>query len=413
MKRDIGEAGDPSSTSSLHNLIYLHDAPVPASAANSVQVVRMCQAFRRAGANVKLIALSGAADGNVGFPEIARFYGLEDDAPFEFRTVRISSLPGWKLLLGVIGALERSHAERPVVYTRSISAATSAACLGKPVALEMHQPISAHASYAKRFERLIRRSAFRHLIVISEALKHDYLKYAPDLAGRILVAHDGANVVNDRVSPTPLDGDFKVGYVGHLYPGKGMEVIERLAPICPWATFHIVGGTEECVINWRGRLAKETNVVLHGHVPPADAASYIAAMDVVVAPYLRVVKGSGGGSQDLAAWMSPLKLFEYMAHGKAILASDLPVLREVLTNRMNALLRPPEDIAGWAADLKELCENSALKTALGDAARADLETNYTWSRRAKSILEAVYSSTSEGISRSSLPNSGIVGEEVL
>jgi glycosyltransferase involved in cell wall biosynthesis len=112
-------------------------------------------------------------------------------------------------------------------------------------------------------------------------------------------------------------------------------------------------------------------------------------MDAVLAPYLRVVHGVGGGGGNLAAWMSPLKIFEYMAAGKPILSSDLPVLREVLRDGENAMLRAPEDIEGWATALTQLFRDEGLRARLGAQARRDFDAHYSWNRRARSILDAI------------------------
>jgi glycosyltransferase involved in cell wall biosynthesis len=77
-----------------------------------------------------------------------------------------------------------------------------------------------------------------------------------------------------------------------------------------------------------------------------------------------------------------------MAYGKAIIASDLPVLREVLKNGENALLVPPEDLEGWARALEELIGNRALMCRLGRAARNLLEEVYIWEKRVVRVLES-------------------------
>jgi glycosyltransferase involved in cell wall biosynthesis len=83
--------------------------------------------------------------------------------------------------------------------------------------------------------------------------------------------------------------------------------------------------------------------------------------------------------------MSPLKLFEYMASGKPIVASDLPVLREILVEDRNALLYPPSDPAALAECLARLLADKSLATRLADQARQDVE-DFTWERRAARIL---------------------------
>jgi glycosyltransferase involved in cell wall biosynthesis len=86
-------------------------------------------------------------------------------------------------------------------------------------------------------------------------------------------------------------------------------------------------------------------------------------------------------------YTSPLKLFEYLAAGRAIIASDLPALREVLTHDVTAWLVPPGDAAALAGALGTLARDSARRQRFGEAARA-LSAEYTWDRRAERLEEA-------------------------
>jgi glycosyltransferase involved in cell wall biosynthesis len=124
------------------------------------------------------------------------------------------------------------------------------------------------------------------------------------------------------------------------------------------------------------------NLTFTGFVPNADLPRWQAAADVLVMPYGRSISGSSGG--DTAAVASPMKMFEYMAAGRAILSSDLPVIREVLTESMCAFA-PPDDAAAWQAALGALLADPEKRRALGRAARAEVE-KYTWLARTQALL---------------------------
>ncbi len=119
-----------------------------------------------------------------------------------------------------------------------------------------------------------------------------------------------------------------------------------------------------------------------------DSPPTTTAFDVVLMPYGREVRGASGGA-DLANWMSPLKMFEYMAAGKAILAADLPVLREVLRHEENALLAPPGDVEAWKRGLRRLLADRGLRERLGDLARSEAAALHTWEARARRILDGL------------------------
>ncbi|MAB15386.1 glycosyltransferase family 4 protein [Parvibaculum sp.] len=365
-------------------IAYVHTAPVPSPAANAVQVARMCAAFSAEGVETCLVQPWGGG-GDAG--EIASEYGL--DTQFETRKLPLLSVPGSKFLYGALASLLYGPGREGVVYTRSVSVAAAACMLCQPVALEMHvSAASLRPRLAKRLECVIDSPYFVGMIAISGRLRDDFEKRYPALDGQIIVAHDGAESAAE-VPAEPLSGRFRVGYVGNLYPGKGMELIAELVPLCPWATFHIVGGAPDQVKVWRSALANNRNIVFHGYVRHAETAAYLEGMEVVLAPYQRVVRGVGGGSQNLADWMSPLKIFEYMACGRAIIASDLEVLHEVLTHNQNALLCLPEEPAAWVVALKRLRDEEVFRSRIGLRAREDFQLNYTWEQRSRTILKMI------------------------
>jgi glycosyltransferase involved in cell wall biosynthesis len=99
-------------------------------------------------------------------------------------------------------------------------------------------------------------------------------------------------------------------------------------------------------------------------------------------PYQAQVSASSGG--DIARYLSPKKLFEYLACGRAILSSNLPVLCETLNTR-NALLLPPDDLQAWQRALERLEADPNLRGQLARQSRSDA-AQYSWEARARSII---------------------------
>jgi glycosyltransferase involved in cell wall biosynthesis len=177
---------------------------------------------------------------------------------------------------------------------------------------------------------------------------------------------------------------FTAGYTGHLYAGRGGEQIIEMAERLPEITFLLAGGEPSDVARLQAQVEtrKLDNVIMTGFIPNADLPLYQAACDVLLMPYQAHVAASSGG--DIAPYLSPMKLFEYLACGRAILSSDLPVLREVL-NPKNAVLLQPDDIAAWAAAVQALQNDPGRCEGLGKQARRDASL-YTWEARARAIL---------------------------
>jgi glycosyltransferase involved in cell wall biosynthesis len=173
-----------------------------------------------------------------------------------------------------------------------------------------------------------------------------------------------------------------VGFVGSLRPQKGAAHLVELARRCPGVQFEIVGGEDAEVGALRASAAGLPNVVCHGQRSPVDALAFQREMDILAAPSRRIARADG---HTLGLFPSPMKLFEYMAAGRPILASDLDTFREVLIHDETALLAPSADVDAWAEALERLAD-VALRRRLGAAARARLLERHTFERRAADIL---------------------------
>lgn len=365
-------------------LVYLSNAAVPSRAANGVHIMKMCAAFAAAGHDVTLLARRGSD----GPGDVFAFYGVPPSFAIRHLPRAGGTMGEYGYAAACAWAVRRLKPD--LVFSRYLLGSVAAALAGVPGGLELHQPVPAASRLQRRlFHAYVRRPEFRRLVVITRPLLELFRDADGISADRILVAPDGADLPGENVDAwRPDPQGFHIGYLGHLYPGRGIELILALARRCPWATFHIVGGTDEDVARVRQAAAGDANVTVHGFVPPARAEAMRLGMDVLLAPYQSVV-GLGSGTVTTERWMSPLKIFEYMAAGKAIVSSDLPILRDVLVPERNALLCAPDAVAEWERSLARLRDDPELAARLGGTARADLVREYQWSRRAERILAAL------------------------
>lgn len=204
---------------------------------------------------------------------------------------------------------------------------------------------------------------------------------------RVFVVPDGAK----GGSTLDLRGDASgagvivIGYAGHLYPWKGVDVLVRALALLPTARAIIVGGhPAEADYGRIEALTRERGVrdrvVLTGLVPPAQVASALDEATVLVLP--------NTASAISERYTSPLKLFEYLALGRPIIASDLVAIREILTHDATALLVPPGDERALAAAVARLAGDAALAARLAAAART-LAADYTWDKRAERLEVAL------------------------
>jgi glycosyltransferase involved in cell wall biosynthesis len=128
------------------------------------------------------------------------------------------------------------------------------------------------------------------------------------------------------------------------------------------------------------RLGLSGRITFTGLVEPTRVAGLLMQADVLVLP--------NHASAISTRFTSPLKLFEYMAAGRPIVASDLPSIREVLRDGSNALLIPPGDVGALAEAIERLLADPELAAKLARAAKGEVPA-YSWERRAER-LEALF-----------------------
>jgi glycosyltransferase involved in cell wall biosynthesis len=375
-------------------VLYLSYSLVPSRKANSIQVMQMCQAFSRHAKNVRLFCRWG----DRGTGDVFDYYGITRRFPLHRLWTPETRMINRLWYAAAANVAMRTLDAPDIVYTRDEFAAGMLGAFNRtryPIVYEVHAP-PARPFWRWWIGRLIDGPNFLHLVAISQALADEYLRLYPNLSPeQVSVAHDGANDIAPSASaapdplatPRPATGRIQVGYVGSLRPGKGMEIIAQLAPLLPECDFSVVGGDDAAIATWK-RAIDYPNLKLLGFVPPAEADAHIGRFDILLAPYQPEVM-VGNGDLNISPWMSPLKVFEYMRRAKPVVASDLPVLREVLKDGVNALLANPTKPADWAAKIARLAHDDGLRATLGARAQQDFRAHYTWDRRAEQILERV------------------------
>ena len=188
-----------------------------------------------------------------------------------------------------------------------------------------------------------------------------------------------ADLLEGEPGPIPESDPPLVVYAGHLYPWKGVDVlIEALAHL-PGVHARIVGGQpgesvdRERLYARARELGVADRVTFAGWVPPAAVRDELSRAHLLVLPNRRTHISD--------RYTSPLKLFEYMAAGRPIVASDLHALREVLRHEENAVLVPPDSPVALADGLRRLLEDRELSCRLAQRARQDA-AEYGWDTRA-------------------------------
>ncbi len=387
----------------MTRLHYISPSLLPSRAANSVHVMLQCEGLADAGAAVTLYAkrtLPQEADMPAALKQA---YGI-DAHRLNLVTFHSTSTRGDTMRiagLAVNRILRRPRGEP--LLSRNLHAAWVLAVLARrPLLFETHQ---LEQGMRRTMQRAIMARPWVRTVAISTSLVTCLQEHHDMVLPDPLVLHDAAPGGIERIAPqqrrtvlsellqtsvTALSRWTAVcAYFGHLYPGRGIEVIVAMAARRPDCLFLVYGGNESDIA--AGRAAKHgANLHYMGHVPHPIARRTQAAADVLLMPYQQSVS-IGVQGHDTARWMSPMKMFEYLAAGVPVISSDLPVLREVLDDGRNCLLVAPDQADAWVAALDRLLALPSLADSLGERAHAQYRAHHTWVRRAEALLAAARS----------------------
>ena len=387
-------------------LLYLADIRLPLERANGVQTMATCHALAERGHEVTLLVRPDTADEP---RDPFAFYGLSHPPTFTIRRVRVSGPAALRRARYMAAAARYSLGSLApdVIYTRDLGIAAMLARIPPerrpPLVYESHgyAPVvsglmpmllsSAPAASTRKQRRLERREkrvwarAEGYVTITATLAQELERRLGPRPAGNVVVVPDGARVDPDRSFDWEGPGRPPVvTYAGHLYPWKGVDVLIEALALLPDVRGRIVGGHpgESDLARVRALAAARRvadRVELTGLVPQPEVDRFLGAADVLVLPNRATAVS--------AHYTSPLKLFEYLAAGRPIIASALPALEEILHADENALLVPPDDPRALADAIRRLTTNRALAVRL--ARRAfEMAAEFSWPRRAER-LEAV------------------------
>jgi len=361
---------------------------IPSKTANSIQVMKVCHAIKALGHDITLLV---PGDKSVPWSRLTDHYGVQEAFDIQWIPENLA----FHRYDFAIKALRTARQMAPdLIYTWVLQAAVLAVWQKVPTLLEMHDRISGRLG-PLLFQLFAKSKTKKRLLPITNALNRiltsDY--NLDDHATDVVIVPDGVDLTRYHDLPSPdqarrelgLREGFTAGYSGHFYTGRGMELLYKLGESLPEMQFLWIGGNPEDVAEWQKRIdmAGIKNITLTGFVQNAKLPLYQAAADVLMMPYEDKISGSGGGNTAQIA--SPMKMFEYMAAGRAIISSDLPVIHEVLSDQ-TAIFCNPQDFNAWHAALLALNSDPEKRKQLANNAR-DLAKSYTWTARTEKALQ--------------------------
>lgn len=370
----------------MNKIFYIANIRLPTDKAHGIQIMKTCEALAKEKVSITLVVP-------------LRFNSMKDDPFSYYRTDKVFSIRKLYSLdlvfLGRIGFLIQSITFAFVMLTVIIKNlinnndviyySRDEIQLILPIMLRQKTVWEAHTGRDNYLVKFILLKC-NYIITISKGLKDYY-----GSGNKILVAPDGVDITQfvitkDKLLLRQILGLPKnkniILYTGHLYDWKGVRTLADSADFLDDDTIVVfVGGTDADLMKFKSSYYCNSNLLILGRKPHDQIPLYLKSADILVIP-------NSGKFDDSRLYTSPMKLFEYMASGTPIVASDLPSIREIL-NENNALFFAADDPVSLSRSIKYLLHNRNLMERISRQASRDI-IKFSWQERASKILTFIY-----------------------
>jgi glycosyltransferase involved in cell wall biosynthesis len=372
-------------------IIYIANTQMPTDRAHGYQITKTCEKFAALGNEVSLWVPDRTH--NLG-SDIFGYYGLKKNFTIEkipcFNVMALrhaGKLPFYaELVIFSVKLLCKEVEKNSIIYSRDILSIFVFRIRGFRVVYNVH-------NWTEKRSRLLKIFFGKEVKIVcnSEGTRKRVVK---DGFNNSITAQNGVELsdfehLEEKPSlrkklELPLDKKI-ILYAGHLYGWKGADTILKTAKLLGGEQdiFFVVvgGGTEEQKI-FAAKMKEGGifNMLSVGHKLKKEIPQYLQSADILLLP-------NSAKSEESVKYTSPIKMFEYMASGVPIIASDLPSLREVLSEE-NALLIEPDNPQALAESIEKILNDTNLSSQIAQKAKDDVR-KYTWDNYAEKILEFI------------------------
>jgi len=373
-------------------IIYIANARIPTEKAHGYQIMKMCGSFAQAGMEVELI-LPNRNNPRLGQISPFDYYQLEEN--FKIKKIHFWDPVflmvwggGWYykiqtlfFTVSLFFYLIFDKSDK-VIYTRDEILLPLLTFFSDKVVWEAHD-------FLKNRKIKFWKKCFS-IVTITQGLKNVIINSGVDNK-KVMVAPDAVDLeIFNRINEPKEVLRKKFGlpierkiilYAGHLYEWKGVQILADAAGLLPENNVVVfVGGVGADLENFQKKYGSNHQIIIVGHISHDLVPRYLKAADVLALP-------NSARYEISKSYTSPMKLFEYMASGRPIIASNLPSLREILTEK-DSLFFEPDNATDLAAKIIFSLKNYEAMEKLA-ASAAQRAREFTWPERAQKIINFI------------------------
>ena len=360
-------------------ICYISNSAMPSDNANSLQIVKMCEHLQILGNEVTLIL----PDTGFKIP-FYNFYNLKK----KFKVVRCKKFTKFPIglnyyLYSIFSIYLSTKTNFKYYITRNFFTAFLLLLLQKKVIFELHTDLNIEGKVVRflvKYFKFLKYKNLVKLICITNGVKNYYIKNNFISDKNTIILPSATDLKFNFTKKSNLKKKLKIGYFGSFYKSRGSEFIYKLAKIDTKNDYYIYTKLKKKKIHFL------KNLFIKDFLDRKKIVPQMSKIDIFIMPYQKkiTVKGDVG---DITSFTSPMKLFDYLAAGKVIIASELKVLKEILTHNKNCIfIKNFTNVFHWKLAINNL-KNSTKRYNVLSKNSFNLSKKYSYYLRAKKLME--------------------------
>ena len=353
---------------------YISELSLPSNSGYAQHVLKICDAFSKT-YKTNLYSFKNKNEYKI----LQRNYLLKNKfniLPFQKKKFKVNFFFRVRYAFWIKNNIEKNS----LILSRSILTSLVLSYWKINNILELHHPPTGLTKFIYNASRFFKLDSSIKYISISKNLKN-FMKLK-----KSIVLDDAVDITDYKVKKIkPINYEF--AYIGSLFKGKGLEIIIYLSKVFPKNNFYVFGDLKTLnknIFNIK-KLRKVKNLFFKGHIDYRKVPNILLSSKFLLMPYQNKVHVNSRGLE-VSSFMSPLKLFDYLASGKILIASKLSVYSHILKNNQNSILVDGTNLENWKIKIDYILKNYNSVKKLGKNAKKK-STKYTWINRAKKIID--------------------------
>jgi glycosyltransferase involved in cell wall biosynthesis len=374
-------------------ILYIANARIPTEKAHGLQIIKMVEAFGLLGHEVELLLPNRR---NYLEGDVENFYNLKTQVKIKKLKNIFSSLelvskniyfPVQRFFFFWQAFFYTLFSKYDFIFSREATLCFSLQIFGRKAVFEDHEPKNKFRWLYKIFVRSIKKKIIvaKNLEELYEefGVKNDSYVFTPngvDLEEINKIEPD-RNIWQEKFN---ISIDEKIVlYVGHFYEWKGVGTLIEAAKLLSNYKIVLIGGVPEDKVEMEKKIKEKglNNVYLLGYTPHNEVLKFVKSADVLVLPNTAKEERS-------AKYTTPIKMFDYLASGVPIVASNLPSFKSYLFDRKNCLLFEPDNPGDLSIKIKKILNDMNLAKKISLESYNDVK-KYTWEKRSIKILNFI------------------------